>query len=144
MSRMDFPGNESHAFYPVSYAGQSSPEAMRDAHEPRERAIWKAVITQALMDASSRSAKAEAQQEKQRARQWLLHDRKDFPIVCHYAGLDPHYVREQAMQALQRDCQWRAPSVAKAKTRPRGGGAAPGRCGFRQCIVMAHLPMAAR
>ncbi len=83
------------------------------AYDPTraERALWKAVITQALMDAASNSHKRELQQRKQEARVWLRGNSADFLTVCENAGLDPAYVREQAASALARNCQWRQSST---------------------------------
>ena len=73
-----------------------------------EMALWQAVITQALMDASCNSHKYEAKLEKLKATRWLLGGGKDFIAVCHHAGLEPSYVREKVRQALARNCRWRA------------------------------------
>jgi len=84
-----------------------------------ECALWKAVITQALMDAGSNSFKTEAIQEKRRAIQWLLSGDDDFITVCLHANLDPEYVREKARIAIKRGCVWRAaPSAKKSAPAP--------------------------
>lgn len=76
-------------------------------HEP---SLWKAVITQALMDAASNSNKSEAGKAKRDALTWLLSDSPDFEYVCDNAGLDPDYVRSKAREALARQCRWRLPA----------------------------------
>lgn len=81
-----------------------------------EQALWRAVITQALMDASSQSKKMELQYEKSQAHCWLTGFSEDFRTVCDYADYDPHYVRENAVVALERNCQWRAPAERKVNT----------------------------
>ena len=73
-----------------------------------EQAAWRAVIVQALMDASSNSKKKENIQWKEEALVWLRGNTKDFIIVCHYAGFEPEFVREMAKRALERECIWRA------------------------------------
>lgn len=73
-----------------------------------EMALWQAVITQALMDASCNSHKYEAKLEKLKATRWLLGGSKDFVTVCYHAGLEPSYVREKIRLALSRNCRWRA------------------------------------
>ena len=78
-----------------------------------ERALWRAVITQALMDASSNSKKMELKYEKSQALCWLSAFSEDFRCVCDHAGFDPVYVRTQAVEALKRGCVWRAPSARK-------------------------------
>jgi len=76
-----------------------------------EQALWTAVITQALMDAASASAKIDARKDKTRARDWLAAGSDpDFQDVCDMAGLDPSYVTHRAKHALARNCQWRLPA----------------------------------
>lgn len=84
---------------------ESSPEPVNMIRG--EMALWKAVITQALMDAGSESTKAEAVQEKKKAIRWLLGHSDDFITVCLNAGLEPGYVRQKALAALERGCVWR-------------------------------------
>lgn len=78
-----------------------------------EIALWRAVITQALMDALNRSAKCEMRYEKSQAGVWLEGRMEDFFTVCHYAQLDPAYVREKARRVL----------AASRRTRGRKDGA---------------------
>jgi hypothetical protein len=84
-------------------------------HEP---GLWKAVITQALMDASSNSQKADARRSKREALEWLRGTSDDFEAVCDHAGLDPAYVRSQIVAALRRDCQWRLPAGQGWRCKP--------------------------
>ena len=74
-----------------------------------EQALWAAVITQALMDAASRSAKNAARKDKHHARDWLATITNDFQDVCDLAGLDPSYVATRAERAIAGGCQWRLP-----------------------------------
>lgn len=130
MTQGDYPDSEQ---WPSTPAIEDS-----DRGSPKERAIWRAVVTQALMDAASNSGKKEAIQERRRARHWLLYDRKDFLTVCMLAELNPHYVREQARQALLRGCRWRGATTSPLRPAPHvvGGRRAkravglPGRVGF--------------
>ncbi len=73
-----------------------------------EQALWRAVITQALMDAASKSKKMEAKYEKSQALCWLTGFSEDFKTVCELANLAPDYVRRSSIAALERDCKWRA------------------------------------
>lgn len=73
-----------------------------------ETTLWIAVITQALMDALSRSHHAEARYHKHEAMRWLTENTKDFITVCLYAGLDPDYVRQNAKRTLASPTRWRA------------------------------------
>ena len=76
-------------------------------HEP---GLWRAVITQALMDAASQSRKPEAKKFRSEALKWLLTHSADFDAVCDNAHLDPDYVRSRAIQALARGFEWRLPA----------------------------------
>ena len=71
------------------------------------RSLWRAVITQALMDAASSSKKAYYIAEKAKARAWLKGDSDDFKEVCYLADMDPEYVKTQAKLAIARGCKWR-------------------------------------
>jgi|GEM_PF-1905190 len=80
-----------------------------------EEAVWKAVITQALMDAGSNNIKPELKKEKAYAISWLNGDSDDFYEVCIMANLDPSYVKEQAKEAIKRGCTWRKESKQLVK-----------------------------
>ena len=71
------------------------------------RALWRAVITQALMDAASDSKKPFCMAQKIKARAWLRGDSQDFLKVCSLADMDPEYVKIQAKMAIERNCRWR-------------------------------------
>lgn len=75
-----------------------------------ETALWRAVIVQALMDASSQSGKMEARYEKSKSCCWLTSYSDDFKTVCDLAGFPPEYVRHRSQQALKRNCKWRQDS----------------------------------
>ena len=79
-----------------------------------EMALWKAVITQALMDASNGSKKREARYIRNTARAWLLGGSKDFLTVCLNAGLEPDDVRRKAHAAVMRGCTWRKETAGPA------------------------------
>ncbi len=88
----------------------SSPDTMDD-YPPEMRgfrALWRAIILQALEDAASNSKKSKEQYFKTQAIHWLNHGGQDFVEVCDYAGLDPDYARKQIKKALSRGCKWRA------------------------------------
>lgn len=66
-----------------------------------EIAMWRAVITQALMDATSQSSKVEIQYEGRKAAVWLEGRNNDFHVVCRLAQMEPDYVRERSARALK-------------------------------------------
>jgi hypothetical protein len=73
-----------------------------------ERSMWVAVITQAMMDALTRSRKPEEQFSKFEAIRWLTGNSADFKTVCMLAGMEPGYVRSRAKKALISETSWRA------------------------------------
>jgi hypothetical protein len=73
-----------------------------------EMALWTAVITQAVMDALSRSANKEAQFHKHEAIRWLTENSKDFIDVCLNAGMNPDDVRKKAKRVIANPPLWRA------------------------------------
>ena len=85
-------------------------------HEP---SLWRAVITQALMDAASQSRKPEAKRLRNDAMKWLLTNSADFVEVCDHAGLDPDYVRSRTILALTRGFEWRLPAGQGWRTQSR-------------------------
>jgi hypothetical protein len=73
-----------------------------------ETALWVAVITQAMMDATSRCKKSESRYNKHEATCWLTGNSKDFIDVCLCAGMNPDYVRRKAKNVLSSSFAWRA------------------------------------
>jgi len=71
------------------------------------KSIWRAVITQALIDAASNSKKRENLKAKREAKTWLLGESEDFFDICCLADLNPSYVKKKAKLALARNCVWR-------------------------------------
>ena len=73
-----------------------------------EESLWKAVITQAVVDACSRDPRPEYVERKEEAILWLTSGSDDFADVCIRAGLEPSRVRQQAKKALLHPSLWRA------------------------------------
>lgn len=84
-----------------------------------EQALWVAVITQAMMDALSKSRNPEAQYHRHEAIRWLSENSKDFVEVCLCAGLDPNDVRRKAKQALIAPRSWRAEAGSGSRYQER-------------------------
>lgn len=87
----------------INYENESS----NNEEELAMRALWRSVLTQALMDAANKSKKKTEKISKMKAIQWLLEDNHDFTEVCRLADMEPDYVRAQAKAALSRGCKWR-------------------------------------
>ncbi len=64
--------------------------------------LWKAVILQAIIDATTNYKRKEYQLEKQKAISWLLKWNDDFITVCSMANCDPRYVRARAQAVLDK------------------------------------------
>lgn len=81
-----------------------------DLHNPvrGECGLWVAVITQAMMDALSKSTDPEHLRHKKSAIHWLTGNSQDFHFVCQLAGMDADDVRRRAKKALVSPVQWRA------------------------------------
>lgn len=82
-----------------------------------EQALWRAVITQALMDAGSQSTKREARFHRAQATAWLSRRNPDFVMVCTLAGLDVDYVHGKASKAIREGCLWRQKPNERQKNR---------------------------
>ncbi len=73
----------------------------------REIGMWRAVITQALLDCASMSKRTEDQVAKHSAMSWFAMQNPDFVKVCEYAYLEPEYVMRKAKNAISNGCKWR-------------------------------------
>jgi hypothetical protein len=71
------------------------------------RSLWRAVITQNLMDLNSNSQKPLFKLAKSRAFFWLTSDSDDFHLVCALADLDPSYVKQKALSISSNGYKWR-------------------------------------
>ncbi|MBS0236261.1 MAG: hypothetical protein JSS50_02855 [Proteobacteria bacterium] len=73
------------------------------------RALWRAVIMQALLDATRVSKKTEEKMHKKQAIKWLRANSINFLLICDRAELDPAYVRRCSRKVLTRGRTWRRP-----------------------------------
>lgn len=62
--------------------------------------MWRAVITLALEDVLNNSQGRHESVVKAEAHDWFVNDTKDFQQVCYNAHLDPVWVRERYLLAL--------------------------------------------
>lgn len=74
-----------------------------------ERNLWRAVLLQAVMDATAITTRKKGDSgctvtdyERARARKWLTEENNGFVKVCGYAGVCPRLTRQKAL-ALARD-----------------------------------------
>ncbi len=80
--------------------GASARIPMTEEPIPVLRRLWRAVLEQALRDATYQGVNEASSSllkvcEQQRARDWLVWSLGDFAEVCEMAGYDPAYVRER-------------------------------------------------
>ena len=93
------------------------------SHDPNQL-LWLSVIEQALKDAikcagrplSASHLGAEAI-EQRKAYMWFEDAGEDFRLACHFAGLDPDYVRDHALEKLH--------AIAKATAAANASKATP-------------------
>lgn len=71
------------------------------------QSLWRAVITQALMDAGNNCKKPEYKKIKAEAISWLSGYSDGFEQVCIMADLPADYVKQKAKEAIKRGCKWR-------------------------------------
>lgn len=65
-----------------------------------EKALWKAVLCQAIDDATTESRKSRRQFAKRKAIKWLTEENEDFKIVCHLAGYSPKIVKQNVRELI--------------------------------------------
>ncbi len=66
-----------------------------------EKALWKAVLCQAIDDATSGSGQRKRLYAKRKAIKWLTEDNEDFRIVCHLAGYSPKIVKDNINEMIK-------------------------------------------
>lgn len=111
------------------YAGTETSSSILDApdhtdffndesgHDSPETSLWRAVVTQAMMDALSRSAKRLDRLERARAASWLSGTSRDFHMVCGLAEYSATRVRARAQAALRRQRENDQPAKRKKTTK---------------------------
>ena len=99
------------------------------------RALWAAVLHQALLEATGGSGvgdgRASARAARGRSEAWFARGGRDFEMVCAFAGVDPDAVRSRWREAAARLVAGAPPAGgARRGPVPGGGGvcAVPG-CG---------------
>jgi len=107
------------ATYSNSNVAQNHHQRTAGSFADHEPGLWRAVITQALMDAASQSHRSETRRTREDALRWLLGNSADFEAVCDNAGFDPSYVRRRTREAMQRNFEWRLPNGEGWRTQGR-------------------------
>lgn len=68
------------------------------------RALWRAIIMQAILDLTSNSSRTEEKLAKKQAESWLLGNSIDFLDVCRWAEYSPQRVRSKALMTIENCC----------------------------------------
>lgn len=92
---------------------QSPFERLKSHDKVPEISLHKAIITQAVIDATNTSDFLEAKKIEIEAKNWIFGNSSDFITTCQSADITPHYVRKIAREAILLQHQ----KNAKAKTR---------------------------
>jgi len=103
-------GDVNVSFDPAHLVDQGALEALG------ERALWAAVLWQAINDAQREGAHWSAQIPRERALTWIEDGAADFREVCELAGLDPSKTRRGILDLLRRP-------AAERRCRARHAGA---------------------
>jgi hypothetical protein len=80
------------------------PEEILSLREKQERQLWAAVIMQALDDATGVVVNADGRSKegiRRRARDWFIKGGRDFKEVCALAGMEPDWIRANALKRIE-------------------------------------------
>ena len=75
-------------------------ERLKTANDSAEIALCRAIILQAVVDASNTSNNASSKQFAKEALEWLFVPNENFKEVCTSAGLEINYVRAIATKMI--------------------------------------------
>jgi len=75
---------------------------MVQQNKPNEVKLWRAVINNALGDATINLNDRKSSIQKMDAHYWITNNTDDFQKVCYYADLDPENIRLQYLRAIKR------------------------------------------
>lgn len=80
---------------------QSPFERLKLYNDNPEVSLCKAIITQAIIDATSISVDIESRKERLEALWWIFGDSTEFLEICDGAQLEPHFVRKLTVEAIK-------------------------------------------
>lgn len=76
-------------------------ERIKDYSHSPEIALHKAIITQALIDATNTSPSKYAKLAEIEAKKWIFENSDYFQQVCHIAGIEPDFVIKITKEAIR-------------------------------------------
>ncbi len=68
-----------------------------------QRALWRAVILQAIIDLLNESSRTENKIAKIEAKKWFFTNNDDFEYVCFMAGYKVNYIRKKVMEIMRKN-----------------------------------------
>ncbi len=69
--------------------------------ESNIRSLWRAVILQAIIDATGDYKRTENKLEKDKAKAWIEEEGEEFKLVCELAGYNHKYVKNKALKTIK-------------------------------------------
>lgn len=98
---------------------QSPFERLKSHDKVPEISLYKAIITQAVIDATNTSDFLEAKKNEIEAKNWIFGNSEGFITACQFSGLKASYVRKIAREAmiLQQQKIVRSEKVASRRSR---------------------------
>ena len=76
-------------------------ERLKEYDYSAEVRLYKAILTQALIDASNISSSSEAKRYELEAKNWVFGDSNYFKEVCYNAEINPDFMRQITKEAIR-------------------------------------------
>jgi hypothetical protein len=76
-------------------------ERLREYNPSPEICLYKAIITQALIDATNNSDGSYSKKLEKEAKEWIFGDSDYFKEVCHNAEMEPDFVVKIVKEAIK-------------------------------------------
>jgi hypothetical protein len=67
-----------------------------------QRALWRAVILQAIIDILNESSRTENKIAKLEAKKWIFTNNEDFEYVCLMAGYKINFIRKKILEIMRK------------------------------------------
>lgn len=76
-------------------------ERLKEYDYSAEVCLYKAILTQALIDASNTSNSSEAKKPELEAKNWIFGDSNYFKEVCYNADVNPDFMKQITREAIK-------------------------------------------
>lgn len=74
----------------------------KDVEASRYRALWRAVIMQAILDSVNNSSRTEEKLAKSQSYSWLTNISEDLIIVCSMAEYTASYIKKKSLEIISK------------------------------------------